>query len=56
MGLTQSQVLFPVMVLSWAAVLATSQFCWDAAGTVLVFAWVNELHPTELELDVYTLD
>jgi len=38
MGLTQSQVLFPLTVLSCAAVLATSQFCQDTAGTVFVFA------------------
>jgi len=47
---------FLVMVGSFALCQRTVQFCWGTEGTRLVVARINDLHPTKLEHDVYTLD
>jgi len=36
----------------FCAVSVGSHFCWDTASTQLVFAWINDLDPTKLELSV----
>jgi len=49
-------VLFTLTVGSSARCRQAVQFCWDIAGARLVVAPIYDIHPANLELDIYALD